>query len=512
MGGKLSPDRNGGYSARSIPCRGVFRRELWDMQKVKNFVGGEWLSASPSSWHELTNPATGEPLGKVPMCGTTEVSEAVRAAREAFPKWRETPVVQRARVLFKFKALLEQHFDDIARLVTQENGKTIDEARGSLRRGIENVEHACGMPTLMLGDTLEDVASGIDCEYVRQPMGVFAAITPFNFPAMVPLWFYPYAIAAGNSFVLKPSEQVPLSQLKIVELLQQAGLPKGVMNLVNGGKDAVDALLRHPDVAGVSFVGSSPVARYVYKTAAEHGKRVQALGGAKNHMIVMPDADLDRAVEAIGESVFGCAGQRCLAGSVVVGTGSSYELLREKLVKHAKTLRLGNGLDAGVKMGPLVSQKHRERVLGFIEAGVSEGAKLALDGRNAKVAKYPNGAFIGATVFDQVDPAMQIGREEIFGPVATITRADTLDEAVKRVRASEYGNAVSIFTTSGKAAREFRYRVGVSMIGVNVGVAAPMAFFPFGGTKGSFFGDLKAHGKDSVEFYTDKKVVISRWT
>ncbi|MGH7677110.1 MAG: CoA-acylating methylmalonate-semialdehyde dehydrogenase [Gemmatimonadaceae bacterium] len=481
------------------------------MQTVKNFVGGEWLAPTPSNWHELTNPATGEKLGRVPLCGNTEVNEAVRAAREAFPKWRETPVVQRARYLFKFKALLEQHFDDIARIVVQENGKTIDEARGSLRRGIENVEHACGMPTLMMGDSLEDIATGIDCEYVRQPMGVFAAITPFNFPAMVPLWFYPYAIAAGNTFVLKPSEQVPLSQLRIVELLEHTGLPEGVMNVVHGGKDAVDALLRHPDVAGVSFVGSSPVARYIYKTAAEHGKRVQALGGAKNHMIVMPDADMDKAVSIVAESAFGCAGQRCLAGSVVIATGKSYEPFRERLVEAAKNLRLGNGLDAGIDMGPVVSHKHREKVLGFIESGVSDGAKLALDGRTATVAKYPKGAFVGPTVFDAVDPSMKIGREEIFGPVAGVTHAPTLEEAITRVQRSEFANAVSIFTTSGKAAREFRYRVGVSMIGVNIGVAAPMAFFPFGGTKGSFFGDLKAHGKDSVEFYTDKKVVISRW-
>jgi malonate-semialdehyde dehydrogenase (acetylating) / methylmalonate-semialdehyde dehydrogenase len=482
------------------------------MQTVRNFVGGEWLSPTPANFYELTNPATGEPLGKVPMCGTTEVSEAVRAAREAFPKWRETPVVQRCRYLFKFKALLEQHFDEIARIVTQENGKTIDEARGSLRRGIENVEHACGMPTLMLGDSLEDIASGIDSEYFRQPMGVFAAITPFNFPAMVPLWFYPYAIAAGNTFVLKPSEQVPLSQLRIVELLHQSGLPKGVMNVVHGGKDAVDAILRHPDVVGVSFVGSTPIARYIYKTAAEHGKRVQALGGAKNHMIVMPDADMDKAVNIVTESAFGCAGQRCLAGSVVVATGKSYEPFREKLVQAAKSLRLGNGLDAGVSMGPVVSKRAKERITSMIDTGVSDGAKLALDGRTANVAQYPKGSFVGPTIFDSVDPSMKIGREEIFGPVASVTRADTLENAISMVHRSEFANAVSIFTTSGRAAREFRYRVGVSMIGVNIGVAAPMAFFPFGGTKGSFFGDLKAHGKDSVEFYTDKKVVISRWT
>lgn len=481
------------------------------MQTVRNYIGGEWLSPSTANYHELINPATGEPLGKVPLCGSTEVSEAVRAAREAFPKWRETPVVQRARYLFRFKTLLEENFDEIAKLVTMENGKTLDEARGSLRRGVENVEHACGMPTLMLGDSLEDVASGIDSEYFRQPMGVFAAITPFNFPAMVPLWFYPYAIAAGNTFVLKPSEQVPLSQLRIVELLQQTGLPKGVMNVVHGGKDAVDAILRHPDVVGVSFVGSTPIAKYIYKEAAAHGKRVQALGGAKNHMIVMPDADLDRAVSIVSESAFGCAGQRCLAGSVVVATGKSYEPFRDKLVSSARSLRLGNGLDAGVSMGPVVSKKAKERITSMIDAGVSDGAKLALDGRTASVAQYPKGSFVGPTIFESADAAPSIGRDEIFGPVAAVTRADSLDEAIARVRGSEFANAVSIFTTSGKAAREFRYRVGVSMMGVNIGVAAPMAFFPFGGTKGSFFGDLKAHGKDSVEFYTDKKVVISRW-
>ena len=481
------------------------------MQTVRNYIGGEWHSPSTANYHELINPATGDTLGKVPLCGTTEVSEAVRAAREAFPKWRETPVVQRARYLFKFKTLLEENFDEIAKIVVQENGKTLDEARGSLRRGVENVEHACGMPTLMLGDSLEDVAAGIDSEYFRQPMGVFAAITPFNFPAMVPLWFYPYAIAAGNTFVLKPSEQVPLSQLKLMELLQQTGLPKGVMNIVHGGKDAVDAILRHPDVAGVSFVGSTPIARYIYKEAAAHGKRVQALGGAKNHMIVMPDADLDRAVSIVSESAFGCAGQRCLAGSVVVATGKSYEPFRDKLVSSAKSLRLGNGLDAGVSMGPVVSKKAKERITGMIDAGVSDGARLALDGRAASVAQYPRGSFVGPTIFESADGAPSIGRDEIFGPVAAVTRADSLEDAIARVRASEFANAVSIFTTSGRAAREFRYRVGVSMMGVNIGVAAPMAFFPFGGTKGSFFGDLKAHGKDSVEFYTDKKVVISRW-
>ena len=479
---------------------------------LRNFVGGEWVQPAGAEYIENTNPATGEPFARVPMSGAKEVDDAVSAARAAFPAWRETPPPVRARMLFKVKYLLEEHFEEIARLVTIENGKTLDEARGSLRRGIENVEHACGIPTLMMGDTLEDVASGIDCEFVRQPMGVFAAITPFNFPAMVPLWFLPYAIGTGNTFVLKPSEQVPLSQNRIFELLAQAGIPKGVVNMVHGGKDAVNAILEHPGIAGVSFVGSSAIAKHVYRTAAMHGKRVQALGGAKNHIIVMPDADLDRAVSIASESVFGCAGQRCLAGSVIVGTGEVYGDLRKGIMDAAKKLKLGSGLDSGVTMGPVVSKKHKERVLEYIESGVQEGATLAVDGRTAKVASHPAGQFVGPTVFENVNPSMRIGREEIFGPVATVAKAENLDDAIAQVHASEYANAVSIFTQSGRAAREFRYRVGVSMIGVNIGVAAPMAFFPFGGTKGSFFGDLKAHGKDSIEFYTDKKVVISRWS
>ena len=482
------------------------------MHNIRNFIGGDWLAPASSGTQELVNPATGELLGHVPLSGAQDVDAAVLAAREAFPKWREVPVVLRARYLFRFKALLEEHFEEIARLVVQENGKTLHEARGSLRRGIENVEHACGMPTLLMGDSLEDVAAGIDSEFFRQPMGVFAAITPFNFPAMVPLWFYPYAIAAGNTFVLKPSEQVPLTQSRIMQLLEETGLPAGVMNLVHGGKDAADALLRHPDVVGISFVGSSPVARHIYRTAAEHGKRVQALGGAKNHIVVMPDADIDRAVDVISESVFGCAGQRCLAGSVIVGAGKSFDPLRDKLIASARALRLGNGLDADVTMGPVVSHRQRERVLGYIDEGVKEGATLTVDGRGAKVSSLPNGAFVGPTILENVDPGSRLGREEVFGPVAAVSHVATIDDAIARVHASEFANAVSIFTSSGKLAREFRYRVGVSMIGVNIGVAAPMAFFPFGGTKGSFFGDLKAHGRDAVEFFTDKKVVISRWT
>ena len=481
------------------------------MKTLRNYIGGEWIAPGSVEYLELTNPATGESLGKVPLSGARAVNEAVAAAQAAFLKWREVPPVVRARYLFKLKYLMEEHFDDLATTVTRENGKTLDEARGSVRRGIENVEHACGIPALMMGKTLEDVAAGIDCEYVRQPLGVFAAITPFNFPAMVPCWFWPYAIATGNTFILKPSEQVPFSPTRLIELAHEAGIPAGVLNMVHGGKDAVNALLAHPGITGISFVGSSPVAKYVYQEGAKYGKRVQALGGAKNHVIVMPDADMDRAVANISESIFGCAGQRCLAGSVVVAAGKAYEPFRERLLASAKSLRLGYGLDPGVSMGPVVSAKHKEKVLSYVEAGRKDGATLLLDGRATKVEEHPRGHFVGPTVFDGVQSDMTIGREEIFGPVASVTRVSDLNEGIDVVQRSGFANATSIFTQSGKAAREFRYRVGVSMIGVNIGVAAPMAMFPFGGTKGSFFGDLKAHGGDAIEFYTDKKVVISRW-
>jgi malonate-semialdehyde dehydrogenase (acetylating)/methylmalonate-semialdehyde dehydrogenase len=478
---------------------------------LRNYIGGAWVAPAAGDHLELTNPATGEPLGSVPLSGASAVNDAVAAAQAAFGKWRETPPVVRARYLFKLKFLMEQHFEELAEIVTRENGKTLDEAKGSVRRAIENVEHACGIPTLMMGRTLEDVAAGIDCEYVRQPLGVFAAITPFNFPAMVPCWFWPYALATGNTFILKPSEQVPFSPTRLVELAHEAGIPAGVLNLVHGAKDAVNALLAHPGIAGISFVGSSPVARYVYQEAAKHGKRVQALGGAKNHVVVLPDADLDRAVANVTESMFGCAGQRCLAGSVVAAAGKAYEPFRERLLAAAKGLRVGYGLDPGVTMGPVVSARHKERVLSYVDSGRTEGATLLLDGRATKVDQHPRGHFVGPTVFDDVRPEMTIGKEEIFGPVASVTHVRDLDAGIELVQRSPFANATSIFTQSGKAAREFRYRVGVSMIGVNIGVAAPMAFFPFGGTKGSFFGDLKAHGQDSVEFYTDKKVVISRW-
>src|SRR5437867_10564397 len=430
------------------------------MKTLRNYIGGVWATPAAADYLDLTNPATGEMLGRVPLSGAREVDEAVAAAQAAFLKWREVPPVARARYLFKLKYLMEQHFDEIAATVTRENGKTLDEARGSVRRGIENVEHACGIPTLMMGKTLEDVAAGIDCEYVRQPLGVFAAITPFNFPAMVPCWFWPYAIATGNTFILKPSEQVPFSPTSIIELAHEAGIPPGVLNLVHGGKDAVNAILAHPGIAGVSFVGSSPVAKHVYLEAAKYGKRVQALGGAKNHVIVMPDADMDRAVANISESLFGCAGQRCLAGSVVVAAGKAYEPFRERLLSAAKDLRLGYGLEPGVSMGPVVSAKHKEKVLSYVEAGRKDGATLLLDGRATKVEKHPRGHFVGPTVFDGVQPDMTIGKEEIFGPVAAVTHVSNLDEGIEMVHRSGFANATSIFTQSGKAAREFGYRVG----------------------------------------------------
>ena len=482
-----------------------------DVRVLDNFIGGEWVTPRAADWFDVHNPAVGEVIGRTPMSTADDVESAVRSAATAFPAWRDTPVNARAQVLYRFKALLEQHFEELARIVTTEHGKTLDEARGSVRRGIECVEVACGAPSLMQGTGLEDIAAGIDCHVVRQPLGVVAAIAPFNFPAMVPLWFLPIAIATGNTFVLKPSEQVPLSQRKMAELLQASDLPPGVVNLVNGGREVVDAICDHPGIRAVSFVGSTAVARHVYQRATAAGKRVQALGGAKNFVVVMPDADLDRSIAAITESFYGCAGERCLAGSVLVPVGEAHAETRDRLVEAAKSLTVGDGAQPGVRMGPVISAKHRERVLGYIEKGVAEGAKLLVDGRHVRVPDRPNGYFVGPTVFDQVSMTMTIGGDEIFGPVASIAPARSLDDAVAMMRAHPNANATSIFTSSGKAAREFSKHATASMVGVNIGVAAPMAYFPFGGAKDSFFGDLKAHGRDGFEFYTDKKVTIARW-
>lgn len=478
---------------------------------IPNFIGGRWVPASSRDSIEVKDPGTGDVLGRVPLSTAEDVDAAVAAAREAFPGWRATPAVERARVLFRLKALLDEHRTDLARSLSREHGKNVAECAGEVQRGIENVEHACGVPTLMMGDTLEDVAPGIDCETIRQPLGVFAGITPYNFPVMIPLWFWPYAVATGNTFVLKPSEQDPLTHQKVVDLAVEAGLPPGVLNVVHGNRDASSALLEHPDVKGISFVGSSRVGRHIYERAGATGKRVQALGGAKNHMIVLPDADLELTTDAIVNSVYGSAGQRCLAGSQVLGVGDAYDEIRARLLGRAQALKVGYGLDEDTFMGPVISGEHRERVEGYIDAGEREGAQVLLDGRGYRVDGYPRGNWVGPTVLEEVDPAMSVGREEIFGPVAGLTRAGSVEEAVELMRRVEYGNATSIFTTSGRAAREFRYHAGINMIGVNIGVAAPMAFFPFGGSRASFFGDLRAQGKDAIAFYTDQRVVISRW-
>ncbi|MGD0500075.1 MAG: CoA-acylating methylmalonate-semialdehyde dehydrogenase [Bryobacteraceae bacterium] len=476
---------------------------------VPFYIGGAWEKPDQRELHEVTNPATGEAIARVPYAEERDADRAVRGAHAAFLRWRETPVVDRVQPLYRFKALLEKHAVEVAAILTRENGKTADDARAEIRRAVQMVEFACGMPSLMMGDSLHDVAAGIDCQTIRQPIGVCVGITPFNFPGMVPLWMYPFAIACGNAFVLKPSEKVPLTPTRCIELLHDAGLPAGVMNLVHGAKPAVDALLRHPLVRAVSFVGSTPVAKYIYATAAAEGKRVQALGGAKNHLVVMPDADMPKAVEAILSSAFGAAGERCLAGSVLVPVGEAAGPLLELLVKRTQGLAVGDGSAPGVEMGPLVTRDHRDRVAGYVDRGESEGATPLVDGRAAKSSG--GGFFLGPTIFDHVTPEMTIAREEIFGPVLSVMRVQTLDEAIRLVNRSPYGNATAIFTSSGKAAREYAARIEVGMVGVNVGVAAPLAFFPFAGWKSSFFGDLHAHGKDAVAFYTEQKVIMSRW-
>ena len=478
---------------------------------VKNYVGGGWRESAATETLSVTNPASGEEIGRVPLSTASDVDAAVRAAKAAYPMWRSTPVPERAQVLFRLKALLEENKEDLARLLTTEHGKVVAETRGEVQRGLENIEHACGIPTLMMGDTVEEIARGIDSASWRQPLGVFGIITPYNFPVMIPLWFWPYAVATGNTVVLKPSEQDPLTHQKIVELTVEAGLPAGVMNVVHGGRETVESMCDHPDIVGISFVGSSHVAEIVYRRASASGKRVQTLGGAKNYMIVLPDADMDVAHEACHSSIFGSSGQRCLAGSVVVGVGDAHPSIRERMLDSAASIRMGDGLDEATDMGPVISAAHRDRVTSFIDQGEADGARLSLDGRGATVPGMEGGYWVGPTVFEDVAPDISIGTEEIFGPVATINRATDIDEAIAMMHGSRYGNACSIFTTSGYAARDFRYRAGISMIGVNIGVAAPMAFFPFGGSRGSFFGDLKAQGKDAISFFTDQRVVISRW-
>jgi len=477
------------------------------IRTIQNYVGGEWVAPETDRALEVLNPATQQAIAMVPLSGTADVEQAVAAAREAFPAWRSKPVIQRAQWLFSFRERLNEHVDELARLVTTEMGKTLGDARAEVGRMIEMVELATAIPTTMQGRNLENVATNVDAETIRQPVGVCAAIVPFNFPAMVPFWFLPFAVACGNTFVLKPSEQVPLTQNRVFELIDDLGLPPGVVNLVNGDREVAEAILDSPGIDAVSFVGSAKVARHVYARAAENGKRVQALGGAKNHMVVMPDAVIGKTVDGILSSAFGAAGQRCMAGSVVVTVGEAHDKLLDPLAAAARDLRVGDGLDENVAVGPVISCAARERIEGWIEKAAAGGAQVVVDGR----AQEDGSAFVGPTILTGVKPGMDILREEVFGPVLAIVQAETLEEAIDIVNASSYGNGTSIFTESGAAVRRYRHDVEVGMVGVNIGVAAPVAFFPFSGWKDSFLGDLHAHGPDAVEFYTRKKTVTSRW-
>jgi malonate-semialdehyde dehydrogenase (acetylating)/methylmalonate-semialdehyde dehydrogenase len=475
---------------------------------LDNYVGGSWTPAGSSERLDVTNPANGEVLARVPLSNSADLDAAVRAARDALPAWRDVSVIGRARLLFALREGLDARREELARSVTTEMGKTIVDARAEVARMIEMVEAACAIPTTMQGRILEDVSRGIDAETIRQPVGVCAAIVPFNFPAMVPFWFLPFAIGCGNTFILKPSEQVPLTQQIAFEVLDSLELPPGVVNLVNGGREVVEGMLDHPDIDAISFVGSAPVARIVYERAAKAGKRVQALGGAKNHMVVMPDAVIDKTVNGIIGSAFGAAGQRCMAGSVVVTVGEARERLLPALKEATESVRVGDGLDEQNELGPVVSETARERILAAVERGVEEGAELLVDGRDTGVTE---GCFVGPTILTGVKPDMEAAREEIFGPVLSMIHVDTLDEAIETVNGSRFGNGVSIFTESGAAVRRFKHDVEAGMVGVNIGVAAPVAFFPFSGWKDSFLGDLHAHGPDAVDFYTRKKTVTSRY-
>ena len=479
---------------------------------LRNYIGGEWTATEPGrDALEVTNPATGAVLAHVPLSGAAELDAAVNAARAALPAWRAVSTIGRARKLFELREGLEARKEELARSVTTEMGKTIDDARAEVARMIEMVECACAVPTTMQGRILEDVARGVDCETIRQPVGVCAAIVPFNFPAMVPFWFLPFAIGCGNAFILKPSEQVPLTQQIAFEVLDSIGLPPGVVNLVNGSREIVEGILAHPGIDAVSFVGSAPVAKIIYEGAAKAGKRVQALGGAKNHMVIMPDAVIDKTVDGIIGSAFGAAGQRCMAGSVVVTVGEAHERLMPALVEKTRGLQVGDGLQDDTDVGPVVSCAARDRITGWVERGVADGASLAVDGSTATGGLDPSGAYVGPTILDDVTADMAIAQEEVFGPVLCVVRADTLDEAIEVVNSSRFGNGTSIFTESAAAVRRYRHDVEAGMIGVNIGVAAPVAFFPFSGWKDSFLGDIHAHGGDAVEFFTRKKTVTSRY-
>jgi malonate-semialdehyde dehydrogenase (acetylating)/methylmalonate-semialdehyde dehydrogenase len=479
--------------------------------QLLNYINGTWQRSQTTDFQDVRNPATVETMVRVPLSSRDEVDAAAQAAQAAFDGWRRTPPTERVQYLFKLKDLLETHFDEIAQVTTQECGKTLKESEGELRRGIENVEVACGIPILMQGYNSEDIARGIDEIMIRQPVGVVAAITPFNFPGMIPLWFLPYAIACGNCFILKPSERVPVTMSRVFELIDQLGLPPGVLQLVNGGKETVDALLDHPAVRAISFVGSTQVAKYIYSRAAANGKRAQCQGGAKNPVIVLPDADMEMTTNIVADSAFGCAGQRCLASSIAITVGEAGTTFKERMAEAAVTRNVGYGLDPGVQMGPVITAESKQRIEMLIGKGESEGAEVLVDGRDARIAGYERGNFVRPTILANVDPRSEIAGIEIFGPVLSMMHVQTIDEAIALVNAGAYGNQACLFTNSGAAARKFRYEAQAGNIGINVGVAAPMAFFPFSGWKESFFGDLHGQGRDAIEFYTEKKVVVERW-
>jgi malonate-semialdehyde dehydrogenase (acetylating)/methylmalonate-semialdehyde dehydrogenase len=493
----------------------VLEEPIKEVKTIKNYIGGEWVE-SKGELQDVVNPATGKTIARVPISTKEEMDAAVAAAQEVFPDWRRTPPVSRARRLFRLKELLEENFEELSRIQTQEHGKTIDESRGETRRGIENVEVACGIPSLMQGYYSEDIASGIDEWVIPTPLGVFGIIGPYNFPFMIPLWSAPYAVATGNCVIVKPSSEDPNSQIRIAELVEEAGFPPGVWNVVNGGRAVVSTMLEHPDIVGIAFVGSTPTAKVIYKGCGETGKRVIAQGGAKNFMVVMPDTNVNATIPALMTSFYGNAGQRCLSGAVLIMVGEDdkfYHDFIDKVVTAASSMVIGCGLDESVQMGPVRDKEKKARILDYIESGIQQGAKLRLDGRkNFKITgNYPETCFLGPTIFENVAPTMKIGCEEIFGPVMSVIRAKNLDEAIEIANASPFGNGHAIFTSNGKSAREFQYRVDSGNVGINIGIVAPMAFFPFSGMKDSFLGILHTQGREAIRFFTESKVVIQRW-
>ena len=483
-------------------------------QELLNFVNGQWQRSDSADALDVYNPATGAAIATVGLSPAAEVDVAVRAGLDAYAEWRETPVVDRIQPLFQLKMLLEEHLDDIGRILTEECGKTFAESVGEMRRGIENVEVACGTPSLMQGWNNEDIARGIDEHMLRQPLGVVAAITPFNFPGMIPFWFLPYAVATGNCFILKPSEKVPMTTQKLYTLIEEAGFPPGVVQLVNGGADTVNAILDHSDIRAISFVGSTAVAKYIYSRATANGKRAQCQGGAKNPVVIMPDANIESTTQMMGDSAFGCAGQRCLAVSVAVTVGEAKDPFTEGIADLAASRKVGYGLDEATEMGPVITRESKQRIEGLIEVGAQEGARVLVDGRQKSVTGYDDGYWVFPTVLDGVEPTSQIARTEIFGPVLSLMHADTIEDAIALINdrsVSAYGNMACLFTSSGAVARQFRHEVDSGNIGINIGVAAPMAFFPFSGWNESFFGDLHAQSRHGIEFYTQTKVVVERW-